>query len=369
MNQYYFAFKVNPIDVMHFNFPRPHSQDYGVICSSYEDAQKWLHDAALVPEHAQDWVYRHYHLPAMNMIITVEPTTMVPKFPQPMAGEVIGVFAHRMQQFQIVGMDLTICQDEVHAEHMVGCSMSGEYTIDSPLLRSASSEMLTRMTDIAEYHQACENHPDIPKEAMQTWAAMMFNNGIHKHRSMQEYFDEFAQCYAREVAAGEEYGPQYGVDVVKLLAAEDAARHLYAEVYDRDIDAFDVILDTVLPETLPYRQEQFMLILQPERYKELLMERVPQDEKEQFSNMWDSKMNDARITNQVTLRTGEMRIQDVSLQVALAVCTEMEYEAFRSQSGTQNIYSQLRTAVTQDEVKLEFFDNPDIDEQEETIEN
>ena len=369
MNTCYFAFKINPIDAMRLNIPRPHSQDYGVLCGSYQDAQKWLKEAALVPENPQDWLYQHYQLPAVDMIVTAEPTATITRIQEPLKGTAEGVFSSRMQQFKITSMEFTIGQDEVHPKHMVGCSMSAEYHIDNLLLQSVASEMSTRMADIAEYQKACERYPEIPKHAMQTWAATMFNSGIHEHRAMHEYFDEFVQCYAREVAYGEKYGPQYGVEVITMLATEEAARQLYAKTYNKNSDAFDIILESTGTETLPYRQEQFMLILQPERYKELLIEHIPQDEKEQFSNMWDSKMNDARITNQVALRTGEIRMQDISLQVALAVCAEMEFATFRAQSEAQCVYSQLRNAIAQDEVKLDLFDNLSINEHEEALEN
>ena len=356
MKKYYFAFKVNPIDVMHFKFPRPNTQDYGVVCSRYEDAQEWLQNAALTPEHSQDWLYARYNLPAMNMIFTVEPTNTIPKLPQPMPKEAIPVFAHRMQQFQIVGLDISIDADLLHDAHMVGISTKGEHDIDSPLLRSAGSEMLTRMSDMAEYLQALKNHPSIPPESLQTWASAMFANGIHQHHSMQEYFDTFAQYYTQEVQVGETLGPQYNREVVTLLAMEASAKELYATMQD-GVDAFDNILESLYPSTLPYRQERLMLMLQPETYKTTLMEQIPQAEQEQFSRIWDSTLTDLRIANQVELRKGEVSIQALTLQATITTCNEMEYAAFRAQNGYQSVYAQIRTAAIQDDVRLESFNN------------
>ena len=110
-----------------------------------------------------------------------------------------------------------------------------------------------------------------------------------------------------------------------------------------------------------------MQALEPDNYKELFMEEVPQSEREAVSKLWDSTLIDLRLSNQVELRTGAVRIQDLTLQTAIHVCTEMEYTAFRTQSGTQHTYSMLRSAAVQDEVKLEMFDNPEIDELENEI--
>lgn len=364
MNQYYFAFKINPIDAMNLNFPRPHSQDYGVLCSTHEDAQTWLHNAALVPIHQQDWMYQRYHLPAVNMIVTVEPATTIPKLQEPLQGTATEVFASRMQQFRIVSTEFEVADDEVHPAKMVGFSRSYDFSVDSPLLRSVSSEISTRMTDIAEYQKAREKHADIPKEVIQTWASLMFSAGVHKHGMMEMCFDTFAECYAQEVMVSETRGPQYEQDVITVLAIENAARQLYAETYDRELDAFGDVLDSVENEALPYRYEQFMVSLEPEKYKTLFMEQVPQEDKEKFSTLWDATLNTYR--NQIAISDSELRIQDISIQVAMDTCATMEAAAAQMQSDTRETYATLYSTAMQDASHLSFLDQRD--EMEEVIE-
>lgn len=368
MDKYYFAFKVNPIDAMRMNFPRPSSQDFGVVCCSREDAQKWLNKDAVIPENTQDWLYEHYHLPAVDMIVTAQPTSTVPKLPEPMPGEAISVFAHRMRQFEITNVQLTIGQDEVHGERTADLNMNGEYVSDNPLLTGACAEMLTRMTDIHEYHAACSKHPEIPMEAIKCWATMLFDNNVHQHSIMELCFDTFANFYTKEVEIGEQHGPQYGMGPTTILAMEDATRYLYSNLCHPVYEEFKKCLDELSNATHPYRKERFMITLLPENYKEIFLEKVPEEDKETASKLWDDTHMNYRIANQVELRTGKVRPQDITLQTAIQVATNMEYDAFRSSNGRQYIYAGLRSDAMRDEVRLEQFDNLGLDEQETALE-
>lgn len=368
MDKYYFAFKVNPIDAMRMNFPRPSSQDFGVVCCSREDAQKWLNKDAVIPENAQDWLYERYQLPAVDMIITAQPISTVPKLPEPMPGEAISIFAHRMRQFEITNIQLTIGKDEVHRENTTDLNMSGEYNIDNPLLQSACSEMLTRMADIHEYNAAWMAHPDIPLEAIKCWATMMYDNDIHLHTVLETCFDTFATHYQQEVAIGEQYGPQYGVEPTMILAMESAACYLSNELMHPDAEKFEGCAQELANIAHPYRKERFMTLLLQENYKEIFLEKVPEEDKETASKLWDDTHMNYRIANQVELRTGKVRPQDITLQTAIQVATDMEYDAFRSSNGKQYIYAGLRSDAMRDEVRLEQLDNFGLDEQETALE-
>lgn len=368
MKQYYFAFKVNPIDVMRFNFPRPQSQDYGMLCESLHDAQEWLSQAE-TPEHNQDWFYSHYGLPALDIIITGAPVTTRSVLPDVKPGEPVAIFAHRMREVDITNMYVSMGPDEVHGTHMIGSSQGKHFDTENLLLRSACNEMHTRMMQLEEYHRACEAHPEVPKEVMKTWATLMFAQDVTRHKDIEEYFRVFAEHYAVEYQTQDivrelESQAQYDVAPGVILAIESAARYLYSEF---DVEAFENILDGVRDDARPFLQARFMQALEPDNYKALMLEHVPAKEQDVFSKMWDSKLTDLRISNQVALRKGSVREQDLALQTAIHVCTEMEYTAFRAQSGTQNTYSLLRSAAVQDEVKLEAFDNPEMNELEEEI--
>lgn len=363
---YYFAFKINPIDAIHYNYPRPHSQEYGVLCKSMEAAQDWLKTAD-VPAHNQDWMYARYKLPPVNMIIEAAPITANP-LPAMHNGSPANIFAHEMLKFNITGMHVYIDADEVHDAHLVGFSQGKDFSMDNLLLRSASSEIIARTTNLARYYQALGKHPEIPAEAMQEWAKLMFGSGTCKSSEIEGYFDVFAHHYQQDVVLGEQYGPQYGVEQTTVLAAEAAARQLYSSLYNSDEDVFKRVLDEVKDEAFPYQKERFFSALHPDNYKAALLEHIPSKDHDEFLRLWNDTMNGLRISAQVDLRKGNVRLQDLSLQTARKVLTEMEYSAVRAQNGRQQTYSTLRSLAILDEVRLEDFDNKEVVEQEEEIE-
>ncbi|MBQ8806095.1 MAG: hypothetical protein IJZ68_06380 [Bacteroidaceae bacterium] len=366
MSTYYFAFKVNPIDAMRCDFPRPNSQAYGAVCGSLEAANKWLNTAA-TPEHAQDWLYARYQLPAMDIVITgaaVDTRTTLPKLAP---NETAPIFAHRMRDIDIQQVYAKINEDEVHDAHLLGASQGKDLSSENTILRGASSEMLTRMCQLEEYHRALEAHPEIPKEALKEWGTMMFAHGVWHHDEVPGYFEEFAKQYLQHVVVGDNIGPQYGVVETTALAMESTARYLYEELGSKDDDAFGRILEDYAEAAFPYKRERFMAVLTPENYKATVMQNIPERLQEQFSKRWDSHLMDLRLSNQVELRNGTVRIQDVVLQNAVDVATEMEYDSFRAKDGTQRIYGAIRSAAMQDQVLLEQFDYPEIDEPEEEI--
>ena len=366
MKNYYFAFKVNPIDVMHCDFPRPSNQAYGAVCGSLDAAREWL-STAQVPAHAHDWLYAHYKMPALDIIITGATVDMRTTLPKLGSHETAPIFAHRMREVDIQQIYAQIAADEVHGVHFLGTSQSKDMSSENTLLRYASSEMLTRMCQLEEYHQALQKYPEIPESAMKTWGAAMFANGVWHHDSVPGYFDEFAKQYLQHVVVGDNTGPQYGVSETTILAMESTARYLYEEEGSKDDDAFGKILEDTADEAFLYKRERFMAVLEPENYKTAVMQNIPERLQEEFSRRWDAHLMDLRLSNQVELRKGAVRMQDLALQNTVDVCTAMEYDAFRAKDGTQRIYGAIRSAAMQDQVQLEQFDQSEIDELEETL--